>query len=400
MSSPTIPPHRPIPASPHPRVPGSPVPRISASPRPAVPSGSAQDSGLKTQHRSAAVIAVTGNGVRLALQIQASLPECVCYVPNRHRFALALGAVGYDRLRTVVPELWRQYRALVFIMATGIVVRQIAPLLKHKTQDPAVVVLDERGKYVISLVSGHLGGANGLAEAIARITEGQAVITTASDVQNRPAIDLIAQELRLEIVNPGMLAVVARCIVEDERVWVYDPDLRLAPSFKGLENMIWRRERGISSDHDQEGVGIWVSEYLVPAGSQCLHLCPRNLVVGIGCNRGASVEAILDLLRTLFAREQLSVRSIRNLASIDLKSDERGVLEAARLLERPVHFYSRHEIEKVAVPNPSGTVLAHIGVASVCEATALLSAQSSQLLITKQKTADVTLAVARVGFPS
>jgi cobalt-precorrin 5A hydrolase len=318
----------------------------------------------------------------------------------RHRFALAMGAVGYDRLGVLVPVLWRQFKALIFIMATGIVVRQIAPLLKHKTLDPAVVVLDERGKFVISLVSGHLGGANRLAETIARITQGQAVITTASDVQDRPAIDLIAQELGLEIENPEMLSSVARSLLEDEPVWAYDPGGRLQAYLKSAFNIVWLDEKATASDHNPRGVGIWVSEYLAPGGFPCLLLRPQNLVVGLGCNRGTPAHEILDLLRTVFDREQLSALSIRNLASIDIKSDEKGILEAGRVLGRPVQFYSHQQLVNVAVPNPSRVVLAHVGVESVCEATALLSAQSSQLIIAKQRNANVTLAAARVGSPS
>jgi cobalt-precorrin 5A hydrolase len=353
-----------------------------------------------TQHPPAAVVALTGNGAKLALQIQASLPECVCYVPMRHHFAQAMGAEGFDRLGAVVPDLWSRFGALIFIMATGIVVRHIAPLLKHKTQDPAVVVLDERGRFAISLVSGHLGGANRLAEAVARITGGQAVITTASDIQGRPAMDLIAQELGLEIENPEMLSSVARRLLEYEEVWVFDPEGRLGPSLKDEANMVWSEESTSASGRYEGGEGIWVSNRLTPEGLPCLLLRPRNLVLGIGCNRGTPAGEVLDLIRSAFCRERLSLVSIRNLASVDIKSDESGILEAGRLLKRPVRFYSRREIEKMAVPNPSSKVLAHVGVESVCEATALLSAQSSELLIAKQKTANVTLAVAQVACPS
>jgi cobalt-precorrin 5A hydrolase len=372
----------------------------SASLSPLASSTGTEGPAFGIQHHPAAVVALTRNGVNLGLQIQANLPGCVCYVPKRHRFALALGAEGFDRMGAVVPDLWRRFGALVFIMATGIVVRQIAPLLKHKMQDPAVVVLDEKGKYVISLISGHLGGANRLAAAVARITGGQAVITTASDVQNRPAIDLIAQELGLEMENPEMLSTVTRRLLEGETLWVCDPDRRLAAHLKGEEHIVWYEAEKLMPVHDVTSAGVWVSNRLAPEGLPCLLLRPRDLVVGIGCNRGSPAKEILDLLHTVFHRERLSPRSIRNLASIDVKSDESGILETGKLLGRPVHFYSRREIEKVAVPNPSPMVLAHIGVESVCEATALLSAQSSKLIIAKQKTANVTLAVARVGFPS
>ena len=351
------------------------------------------------QHCPTALIALTRNGVNLALQIQANLPGCACYVPSRHRLALAMGAVGFERLGTVVPALWREFGGLVFIMATGIVVRQIAPLLKNKTSDPAVVVLDERGNYVISLVSGHLGGANRLARTIARIIGGQPVITTASDVQHRPAIDLLAQDLGLEIENLPMLATVTRSLLEDEPVWGYDPEHRLEPWLAKEPHILWLREAPGTAWERKAGIGIWVSAYLAPTDWPCVILRPRNLVVGVGCNRGAAAEEILELLHRVFTRERLSVRAIRNLASIEAKADEEGILEAGRQLGRPVHFFSRQELEKVAVPNPSRVVLAHMGVESVCEATALMSAQSSELIVTKEKTANVTLAVARVASP-
>lgn len=352
------------------------------------------------QHFPLAIVTLTRSGVNLALQIQANLPGCVCYVPNRHRLALAMGAVGFERLGAVVPALWHEFRGLVFIMATGIVVRQIAPLLKDKREDPAVVVLDERGEYVISLVSGHLGGANHLARMIARIIGGQPVITTASDVQHRPAIDLLARDLALEIENPPMLAAVTRSLLEDAPVWGYDPGHRIEPWLVEEPHIRWLREAPGAAWEQEAGVGIWVSEYLAPTDWPCVILRPRTLVVGVGCNRGTAAEEILELLHRVFTRERLAVRAIRNLASIEAKADERGLLEAGRQLGRPVHFFSRQELEKVAVPNPSRVVLAHMGVESVCEATALMSAQGSELMVTKEKTANVTLAVARVASPS
>ena len=363
-----------------------------------------------------AIVAVTRNGASLALRLQASLPGSDCFVPQRHRFALAMGAAGYERLGTLFPKVWAEYRAVICIMATGIVVRLIAPLLKHKTVDPAVVVLDERGNYAISLVSGHLGGANRLAKKVAGIIGGRAVITTASDVSEKPALDMIAAEAGLEIENVEMLGLLERAVLEDEAFWVFDPEGRLDAHLADQPNVFpltgngltGRPTTGIAGTLDskrasaREGQvpGIWVSETLAPGILQCLALRPRNLVVGIGCNRGTPVKELLDFLATVFEWRGLSMLSIRNLASVDLKADEPAILEAAKALRRPVRFYSRLEIENINVPNPSAVVAAHIGVESVCEATALLSAQTRTLLIPKQKTANVTLAVARVGFPS
>jgi cobalt-precorrin 5A hydrolase len=126
-------------------------------------SAMASDPPLHDVSEPAAVLALTANGVALALRLAQALGCCTVHVPRRHGFALAMGAEPFDRLRDRVSELWKDHGALVFIMATGIVVRSIAPLLRHKSRDPAVVVVDEKGRFVISLLSGHLGGANRLA---------------------------------------------------------------------------------------------------------------------------------------------------------------------------------------------------------------------------------------------
>ncbi len=400
---------------------------------------------------SIAIIAITGHGVSLALQLQTKLPGSTCYAPHRHSFALAMGAVGFERLGGVFPSLWSEHRALVCIMATGIAVRLIAPLVRHKTTDPAVVVLDERGHFVISLLSGHLGGANRLAREIAGLTGGQPVITTASDVRERPALDLLARDAGLDIENIGVLSRVARAVLEDEPIWVHDPDNRMfpllpddpelfipwpdaghagasvslpSPSFVGGEGLGDGRARGasVSLRHElslearERGpgarsrrpravcpcVGVWVSERGAPASSgvRWLELRPRNLVVGIGCNRGTTAGEILGLIENTFEAEGLARRSIRGLASIDLKSDEQGLLEAAEALDRPIRFFSKEEIGRVAVPNPSQQVANHIGVESVCEATALLSAQSAVLIVPKKKSKNATLAVSRACSPS
>lgn len=406
-----------------------------------------------------AVVSVTANGVRLALQIQGKLPGSVCYAPARHRFAAAMGARPFHRLATAFPEMWRRHRALICVMATGIVVRLAAPLLRCKAEDPAVIVLDERGQFVISLVSGHLGGANVLATTVAGITGGQAVITTSSDVCGKPAIDLIARDAGLEVGNPSMLSRLARAILEGEPFRLFDPENLVAPSLEGRAEFskvdrgcfpvfgrlgtpdegeahpLDLRDGATSDQHtpdalDSDGesaedtrctcnagwdsptgdratpaasrsaVGVWVSESNAPEGFRCLTLHPRRLVVGIGCNRGTQAAEILDLIRAVFSRENLSLLSIRNLASIDLKADEPGLLEAAEAIGRPIVFFAREEIETIAVPNPSSMVEKHLGVQSVCEATALLGARATALIVPKRKSLNATLAVARANSPS
>ena len=355
--------------------------------------------GAQIPESSIAIVALTRNGAGLALKIQSRMPGSICYVPERHEFALAMGARGFERIRSIIPKLWVEYRALVCIMATGIVVRQIGPLMRLKTVDPAVVVLDERGNFCISLISGHMGGANELARRVAAITGGQAVITTASDVLGKPALDLIAQNRGLEMENIAQLKTVSRAILESEPLVVFDPHAILRQDLSRVSRISWIDD-DVSPPARPQSPCVWVSERLAPRDWSCLILRPKNLVVGIGCNRNTPAEEILELVRMVFAEQRLAVQAIRNLASLDLKADEPGLLETAAYLRRPVYFYPRSQVETEVVPNPSNQVMKHVGVPSVCEATALLSAKKGVLIVPKRKTRNVTLAVVRADLSS
>jgi len=342
-----------------------------------------------------AIFALTRKGAELAALISEHIPgsACLCH----YRYALP-GMTVFDHISEVFPSEWRECDSIVCIMGCGIAVRMVSPLLEGKTVDPAVVVLDQNGRFAISLVSGHIGGANELARKVASITGGQAVITTASDLQDKPAIDIAAKDAGLLIENGGILSRVQGAILDEELLWIFDPDgllLKHLPPDHGL--------RAISADGDPGSLkaspGIWVSELLPPRGVQCLKLRPLNLVIGIGCNRGTSSEEIVGFIGKKLGESRLAPLSIRNFASLDIKSDERGLLDAARAFDRPIHFCTRDEIKGILVPNPSETVARHVGAESVCEASALWSAGTRELLVPKRKAGNCTLAIARVGSP-
>ncbi|MCK8603217.1 cobalt-precorrin 5A hydrolase [Desulfoferrobacter suflitae] len=364
---------------------------------------------------SVAILAITRHGAGLALEILKKLPGSVCYVPSRLGCPATENMVVFEKLEEAVRHAWSNHHALVCIMASGIVVRHLAPLVEHKALDPAVIVMDEQGQFVVSLLSGHLGGANALARRIARMTGGQAVITTASDVRGKPAIDLIARDANLAIENSAMVARLARAFLEEETIWIFDPYEHLKPHLQQEGNVLWTDdvlsdgrmpgpgEKGHSKEQlnvlrdGQSRVGIWVSEQLPPTDLCCLILRPRNLVVGLGCNRGTPTNEMLALIQRVFKDANLSLLSIRNLASIDLKADEQAILETGRRFDRPIAFYCKADLEQVSVPNPSNLVKVHVGVPSVCEATALLSAQQGKIIVPKKKSANVTVAVVRVS---
>ncbi|RJR20715.1 MAG: hypothetical protein C4581_03050 [Nitrospiraceae bacterium] len=292
-----------------------------------------------------------------------------------------------------LPQHWRDRKNLIFIMATGIVVRTIAPLLKDKRTDPAVIVLDEKGKYAISLLSGHLGGANSLAAEIAEFLGAQAVITTASDVQGRIALDIWAREKGLYVEDFERLKRLSTKIVNGKSIKVF------------TDNSIERKEvpdefNIVGSTDNAE---IIISEELYK--KKALYLRPANLFAGIGCNRGTTKDEIQKEFTALLKKKRLSAHSIACIASIDLKRDEDGLLEFAEDNGLPVRFFSGDALNAVSDEfgiKGSEPVRAATGSVAVSEPAAVLAARQASdivdIIIPKVKRGNVTLAIARAKY--
>lgn len=333
-----------------------------------------------------AVYAMTIQGLKLAQTI-ASLNEADIFAPERLHAERT-----FSRLADQVRANFHQYHAHVFVAATGIVVRTIAPLLDNKTTDPAVVVCDQNGEHVISLLSGHLGGANDLARRIAACTGGKAIITTATDTAGRPAMDTLAQKHGMVIADASRIVEVNAVLAEGSTVLVYDPENRLELDPASF----------IRTD-DPTTAQVLVTWKNADATQLILH--PLCLVAGVGCRRGVSENEILQALDEVFTTHNLARSSLTKLASVDLKSDEAGLLAAAHNINVPVDFFDRNVLEKIVVPNPSSRVKEKIGVESVCEAAALNAAQNvissknapAHLIVPKTICGPVTIAVALVG---
>ncbi len=316
------------------------------------------------------VLAVTDGGHQLAAQIAASLA---------HAKVISIRTT----LAQELPELWGQYDGFVLVMATGIVVRLIAPLLKDKKTDPCVVVVDEKGRFAISLLSGHLGGGNHLARQVAEVTNGQPVITTASDVLGHTALDLWAREQGLAVNdNPQLTAASAKLVNSGAlRVFTDIVALPLPADFVIVADPV-EADCVISNRFGLVGEGV-------------LCLIPRNLVVGIGCNRGTAAADIEVAFAEALAAHGLAEQAVCNLASIDLKSDEVGLLAFAESRQLRIDFYNKDQLNTVVGVSRSDTVLRATGAQGVAEPAALLSADSDNLLVRKMKWKDVTIAVAQ-----
>ena len=343
-------------------------------------------------HGRTAIWALTPNGADLARIIGEGMPGSTLFLSEKLEAAID-GAVRFSRLKDEVDRQFARFSHHIFIMATGIVVRSIAAHLIHKTTDPAVVVCDEAGRFAISLVSGHVGGANALAREVARTTGGQPVITTATDVNRVPAIDVIAVENQLTIQNPDAIKTVNMALLTGSPIFVHDPYGKVTHRLP--------KDQVISSAVNavaENDAAIFVDHMRLDLPPHVLVLRPGSLVAGMGCNRGADVEEMRELLVETFAKNELAISSLRALATVDLKADEPGLLALAESLDVPLTIFTRDRLKTVAqVPTPSAMVEKHIGVKSVCEAAALLATHRGRLLVPKQKTANVTVAVAADG---
>lgn len=278
---------------------------------------------------------------------------------------------------------WSRFDGFICIMAAGIVVRAIAPLLGDKRTDPCVVVLDEKGHHVISLLSGHLGGGNELARKVAKATCGQAVITTASDTLGLVALDVWAREQKLAATEEDMTRAASSLVSQGSLSFYTQVEVDSLPA--GLTQADRIREADIIIANTGS-----IGEKPV--------FYPRNLIVGVGCNRGTPPNEFDEALTELFDDLGLSRFAIRNLASIDKKKDEQGLLTFADEHQWQIDFFSKEEINTVADIETSQAALKAVGAIGVAEPSALLSAGTDLLLSRRRKWRNITMAVAEAPF--
>nr|WP_319490470.1 cobalt-precorrin 5A hydrolase [uncultured Desulfobacter sp.] len=344
------------------------------------------------REKKLAVWVLTPHGMALADQVKSALPHSNLFASQT--LGPDVPYTGFSSLANALERAWDHYDAHYFIMATGIVVRTIAPLIQDKTKDPAVVCGDEAGRFVISLVSGHIGGANELAGTLSDALGATPVITTATDVNQVPAIDVIARDQGLYIENKQSIRHVSMAFIKGEPLPVHDPFNLVLPY---LPPTLINNSAMFTADTP----GIWVDYTVRDLSEKVLVLRPRMLVAGMGCRRGVTRQELEDHLHQVLQAHRISVNSLSKIVSVDLKADEPGLLELAKILNLPIEFYTRAELDQVkTVPNPSLLVNKHIGVKSVCEAAAMLATGSADLLIPKTAGRTVTLALAAMSSTS
>lgn len=323
-----------------------------------------------------AAIAFTRRGAELGRRLAAALGGTL-HVPPR--LSEELNLPGYESLEAWTAAHWDAGKDLLFIGACGIAVRAVAPHVKDKFSDPAVVAVDEAGRFAVPLLSGHVGGANDLCRQVARLTGGEAAISTATDVNGLWAVDVWARDMGLVITDRSLAKNISAALLEGKPVGFASDFPVSGPLPSGL-----RSEKVLPAVH----VTCRASEE-----PETLRLIPNRLTLGVGCRKGTAAETIASAVDAALQKAGLDPRAVAAVATIDLKAEEPGLLAFCRARNLPLQVYTAEEL--AAVPGnftPSTFVRSVTGVDNVCERAALKN--GGTLLLPKQAGNGVTVAIA------
>jgi cobalt-precorrin 5A hydrolase len=339
-----------------------------------------------------AVIAITKHGSAIARKLEGDR-----YISAKFRTDEPANYFETP-IKELTAEIWPRYDALVYVVSLGAVVRTIAPYLKDKHVDPAVIVVDDKAQYAISVLSGHVGGANELTEKIAGTLAAQAIITTASDVGKTVPVDILGRELGWSTERDENITKVSAAVVNEEPIaFVQETG----------EKTWWKRETPLPKnikittleDARSFKAVLLVTDRLIedPILERAVIYRPKSLVLGIGCDRGVACGEVEEFVQTILREHRLSFKCVRNVATIDVKRDEVGLREFCEKYKLELVCYTSDQLREVKAPNPSATVEKYVGTPGVSEPAAILSS-CGELIVPKQKTSMLTLAVGRVRY--
>lgn len=295
------------------------------------------------------------------------------------------------KLKAFSKELFEKYDCLIYVMAMGIIVRDIAPFLIHKSSDPAVICVSVDGRFVIPVLSGHLGGANALANIIAKNIHAIPVITTASDLLGVEAVDLIAKRYDLVIDSfKTAMDLTARMINEEAIAIITD-------TIKPIEEAT-----SIPSDklhqfleEDQSDGYVYIGYHKsIDTIKPIAKLIPKRIVIGVGARRNISFQAIDELLVNIFKENNLDIRAIKSFYSIDLKQDELGIVEVANALGVPFETYRAEQLKEVSDRfEQSDFVESITGVGCVSMPSGYLGSNKGKCVVNKIASKGITISV-------
>ena len=343
------------------------------------------------------VIAITKNGIKIGLNLKKKFPNWEIWVPEK--FSIKDSKMKNYSIPTSkkIEKLFYSNDALICLFSLGAVIRLISPILKDKKSDPAIIVIDDKSQFVISVLSGHLGGANELTNEIASKIKAIPVITTAADVNKTIAVDLIGKEFGWKIEDDKNITKVSANMINEEKIGIFQEVGRKdwwkkkypknISIFENLDEMFTSESKSYLIISDK----IINSNYL----NQAIIYRPPSLVVGVGLHWDTTKAQIKKGLEICLKKFSLSSKSISKFVSIKKPKDVRGLIELGQEMKIPVEYFSKEELMEISIPNPSKVVKKYHGTPSVSEAAALKDSKGI-LIVEKQKfPPNLTIAIAR-----
>ena len=343
------------------------------------------------------VLAITKNGVNIGLRLKEHFPNWKIFAPSK--FSNGNKEIDWysESTSEKLVELFKNNNALICLFSLGAVIRLIAPHLKDKKTDPAVIVIDDKTNFVISVLSGHLGGANELTQIIAQKLDAIPVITTAADVNKTIAVDLVGREFGWKIDDDSTVTKISAHMVNEENIGIYQEVGKInwwkelpknVKIYHSLEEMKNSDAKGYLIISDRILEGDFLKNSVVYR--------PPSLVVGIGLHWDTSKEIIKEGLDFCLQKFKLSEKSIAKLVSIKKPEDIKGLVDIGKEMGITVEYVNREDLAEISAPNPSDMVKAFEGTSSVSEAAAI-KVSGGELIVEKQKfPPNLTIAIARI----
>ena len=326
-----------------------------------------------------AVISFTESGREISARL-AGAENTVRFCFHKHTDE---NAETFTELSALIRDIFRQYDALIFVSSVGIAVRAVAPHIRSKLTDPAVLAVDDGGKFAVSVLSGHIGGANALTERVADVVGAIPVITTSTDVHGKFSPDMFAKNNDLVICDLGAAKAVAAAVLNGDEVGVKCgyPHSEIPAELTG-------------NDSAQTGICISGNADDKPFETT-LNLVPKNLIVGIGCKKGTACDSIISHILRVFSENRLDIRRVSAVATIDIKSEETGINELCKRFSLPLKTYTADELMNVDGKFAHSDFVEHTtGADNVCERAAVCA--GGTLIVKKNAGTGVTAAVAEL----
>ena len=358
---------------------------------------------MNLEDKKIAILSITNNGRELALRIKEIMKNVdVFFIKKDTDYKSDEVTVVNKGLKEFIPKVFDKYDYLIFIMATGIVVRTIAPLIISKFSDPAILVMDEKGNNIISLLSGHMGGANEMTLYMSDLINSHPVITTATDVNKKSSLDMIAKKLNghIDDFRDNVLKINSM-LVNNEEVHLYiDGNYKINHQGFTLydEKTDLDKVRNLVIVTNKKDINKILNKNIENLNEKIIKVTPKDIVIGVGCKKNTNSDHMKNSLIKFLAEYNIDINAVKEIGSIEIKKDEKAIIDLAKFLDVKFKTFSVEEISKVDyLYEKSDWVKKNVGVYSVSDPVAHLLSEG-RVIINKQKYDGITFSIGRIDI--